>query len=94
MKRTQKRSTNRVQHPEDACSTAAYRLNVVLALLDYTDNQSINLAHDSDDDDGGYGLWAATDLIRSIRDELRAAANEASAERKLSEVDRTAGGAR
>ena len=57
--------------PRDACDEAAAKLNVVIQLLE---NEKEPAPPPDPDDNGGWGLGIAQDILRQIRDELRASA--------------------
>lgn len=59
-----------VEQPDEACLTAAYKLQVVIRLLHGVEN---------DDNDGGYGVSTAADLVSEIQAALRASAAAADA---------------
>ena len=70
-------SLGSARDPIDACSEAAYRLNVVIRLLNEHEcgigGGGDAAAHDdtADEDEGGYDLSVMREALRDIRDMLR-----------------------
>ena len=75
-----------IPDPVSACSEAAMRLNVVITLLNEHDCDA-QPVEDDPNDDGGYTISITRNIVRDIRDLLRASVREA-------EQARTTGGAR
>jgi hypothetical protein len=80
-----------IDDPEDAATTAAYKLNVILTLVEDGARRADDLhTHDGNgDDDGGYGLMTAAKMITEVRDYLRRSVAKAEADRRA-ERDRGA----
>ena len=64
-----------VDDPEDAASKAAGQLTVVMWLIRAYENRTPG------NDDGGYGLITAYELVHQIRDDLRKSVAQAQEER-------------
>ena len=58
-----------IDNPEDACTDAAYKLNVVIELVQTAADRPLDADHETED--GGHGLLIAIDLLRAIRGDLR-----------------------
>jgi hypothetical protein len=82
-----------IANPEDEAIRAIYRLNAALALIQEAERRTDEHV-EPDDDDGGYIARAAFDLVRSIRDDLRASVAKAEADRAEQKRRGAEGGAR
>ena len=80
-----------IEHPADACETAAYRLNVVIEMLREEHDPS---SGEKKDNDGGYRLSTAINLLYEIRDELRKSVARLEAEEKAAQRTSKATGGR
>lgn len=78
-----------VDDPEDACLTAAHKIDVALILLDGIDRRID--APEPGTDDGGYGIQLAQEHLSGVRDYLRQCAK---ASAKLRGIRSARGGAR